>query len=325
MRRWVSGRWVVAACVFISGTVASASDEGPPPASAWERELYEARPVERPLTLPRGWTELETGVRWQRVDGGFGSDGTRAAGPRGRTQTVGFAARVGVTRHVEAFARWGVAHHSRPGVNAWGVTAPEVGARVQLIRDVLPNASLAVDVSASPAWGGGVLSTLRGVRFAGRLADAQGVSFTRGTTELSAMLRFRRQLDALRLDVSIGTRQPLGGPRLFAGGIDAIVHIDLAAATVAEVSALFQMGPFALQAGLSSSRWGADRIDEGPLPNSGWHVVGELGGVISLTRGVDVRLRTRRVLRGRPSFFFVNEALSPGYGPDAHVTVTWRL
>jgi hypothetical protein len=166
-------------CLLVGLFAARAADRDPLPALA----------VERPLALPRGWTQLELG--------------TLAQGPRrlwdGRL-------RYGALRGLELFLQGGLVRQQ----GLWGPADPGFGARLQLLRREPPNTAAALEITWRAPYG----------------AAPDGVALAPGTPELGLTGQLQRQAGPVLGRGELGGRLRGGAlPDALWGGLELLVQL----------------------------------------------------------------------------------------------------
>ena len=280
-----------------------------------------ARPVARPLLLPRGWFEWDTRLELQRHRGGFDDEGRRfrTDGPVPSTLRPSLGLRAGVSRSVELFWRGGMAVHHRDEDSWVGLLDPHFGARWQFVAQSDPETSAALEVAYEPAAG------RESAVVASEPERAQRFSTTDGTPALSAALRLRTRIGGLRADAAVLALLRAPG-RTALSGLGQSDRIDPGEGVGARLDLLYQLGPLALTGAAQALRTGADRLGDSldERVGGGWQADVELGVDLSLTRGVEAYGGGRYRVRGPTSWAWYNEDLSVTWGPELWLGVLWR-
>ncbi|MFT6142786.1 MAG: hypothetical protein ACJAZO_003292 [Myxococcota bacterium] len=280
-----------------------------------QRQWLGARPVERSLVLPHGWSEVSVSWDHHRADGGFGLDGSRADWIRPmHMEAFTTALRFGLVPRVEAFSSVETVRLAADEEIRVGIGGANLGTRVELWASALPLSSLTAEVAYQLPIGTNVPSTTRAeAPTGGELAVGTGAS------QFLPALRFRTQLGALRLEtgvvgnVSLPTRVGSSGDRTDWGdgfGLDG--------------TGLVQIGPVAIATTVFAMRWGDDRVNGVRVPSAGWQIDMSGGAVVSVNRSVDLVVAWRPTLMGRPTAFAGAAHLSPTHGPRHHLGVVFR-
>lgn len=279
------------------------------------REWLGARPVERPLVLPRGWTEAAVGWERHRATGSYGADGqpTQWQSPM-RTRELTASVRIGVAPRVEVNALAGLARSAIEDQALAGLAVAEVGVRVRLLQQALPLSSLTTAVTYQLPVGLNVPARTQ-VASPSRSDLALG----RGASAFRPALRLRRQYGALRLDAGVVGELVL--PAFIQQGS---TRVDWGDGVGLETGGLFQIGPVGFTATLTAVRWGDDRVGDVRVASAGWQVHVEGGGVISLNRSIDIVVVLHHGLRGRPTWFSGSPDLSATPGPRRSVSAVVR-
>ncbi len=298
------------AVVLVSSAVLSPEAHANP-----RREWLGARPVERPMVLPRGWSEAAVGWNHHRADGGFDASGRRDEWTRPMLMdALTTSLRVGLVSRVEVFASLKTVRLTADDQSLLGIGAATLGARTELWASALPMSSLTAEMAYQLPIGTRMPSaTQSGAPVGSDLAVGTGAS------EFLPAVRFRRQFGALRLqtglfaDVSLPT-----GPRASDGRSDWADGVGM------DGGALLQVGPVAISTRVSAMRRGDDRLDGVRVPSAGWHVSMRGGAIVSVNRSVDIALEWQQTFLGRPTRFSGAPDLSPTHGPGQHLCATFR-
>ncbi|MBX2804121.1 MAG: hypothetical protein KTR31_41040 [Myxococcales bacterium] len=192
---------LLAACV---SAIATASDRQPLP----------ARWVERPVVMPKGWTRVELGA-FRGAETPLVPLAATEARFEGATLQVGH----GLLPRIELSLSTRLLRASGP----WGLSDPELGVAVELLRREPPNTSVALRVSASSPHG----------------AVRDGVPLGLGLPAFTGQLSARQQLGPLGLDVDLGGVVRLAGPLPAAD----MRLVDPADEVFARVGGMLQAGP----------------------------------------------------------------------------------
>ncbi len=280
-----------------------------------QREWLGARPVERPLVLPRGWSEAAVAWDHDRVDGGFGDNGRRQEWVRPmRMDAVTTSLRLGLASRVEAFASIETVRLATDDQRRVGVGPARIGARVELLASKLPLSSLAAELVFQPPIGTNIPSTTQ-------LSAPAGTDLAVGTraSEFLPAIRFRQQLGPLRFETGL-----VASMSLSTGANASDERTNWGNGVGLDGSGLVQVGPVAIATRVSAVRWGDDLLNGVRVPSAGWHVSICGGGIMSVNRSVDFVLTWQHTLRGRPTQFAGAPHLSPTHGPGHHLSVVYR-
>jgi hypothetical protein len=143
-----------------------------------QRQWLGARPVERSLVLPHGWSEVSVSWDHHRADGGFGLDGSRADWIRPmHMEAFTTALRFGLVPRVEAFSSVETVRLAADEEIRVGIGGANLGTRVELWASALPLSSLTAEVAYQLPIGTNVPSTTRAeAPTGGELAVGTGAS-----------------------------------------------------------------------------------------------------------------------------------------------------
>lgn len=330
---------VLPALLFLAPEARAQTDAVP-----W-RDPLPAREVERPLALPRGWTALDIGYDEHIGRGQWTSDGHVQRFHRFRwavyTERVRLAR--GLSRRVEAW--WEVpvvegrlVDDRFPGGRTLLQGGPgdqRVGARIQLLHQEAPSASMALDT-----WFEVPFARARPGTWVGGSLAPQHLIFGTGTLDWFAGGAFRRAFGPIGVTGTLGWLHRFAGnvPYRFEGEPNlSAIRIAPGDQLRARVEVLLQAGPFVLAttpslryrmvtrvgapAGLFAGNGGLQQV----RGSAGSEVDLRFDLRVQLSRGLAVGVYYTRPLRGEDLDFFPIEALEPTFGPDLGACVQARL
>ncbi len=229
------------------------------------RDPLPAREVERPLVLPKGWSEVVASIgrtRWSDIDyRPFPGEVTR--------REASLSARVSMGPTVELRARLPYADVHTGTVLGGGVGSATVGVAWLLARSEAPARSLGVHMG----W------TTPSAHTRLPLGSA--------THQLQGWLTARQQLGGLRLTAGLGGRAapPRETPWL-RDAHEQAQQVDLGEAALGRVQGLLQAGPLWGSLDLGAGFVGPDRIDGVVVAPAGWSVQLRPRGAVQWSRGL---------------------------------------
>lgn len=223
------------------------------------REALPAREIERPLVLPKGWTELRVQLQRGR---GEGPDLPLRLTTAATTIIHGLLP----GHHVRLTAPWHQAQGG--GMRATGPGDVQIGWRTSLLRREPPNQAVALELS----W------------TAPSAPDASEIPLGTGTPELTAALSGRRQLGGLGLTAWASATRRFPGR----SGITELQMLDPGDRADLAVEALLQLAPLVVAAEPRLIARRSARVDDQTVDDGGVGAVLGLRATLQVTRAFDL-------------------------------------
>ena len=286
------------------------------------REPLPSREIEKAVTLPKGWTELDLDLARAGAREAWGTDGRPIPLPAPwRTTRAAATVRYGLAPRWEVFGTVPlvVAEPDPDGPVQMGFSTVEVGSRVALTRSEAPFHSVGVAVVGRMPLG-----------FAGGdLVGGDRVPLTTGTGDLELQLAARRAWSGIRFELELSAMHRFAGrARWVNEGTGGRVKPGDRATAGLEV--LVQAGPLAFGPAIRSVARAAVRVAEPdgllvPVQRSGGGSVDAGGRVLlHLTRGVELEARLHWVLVGEDQDFVRLDELHPARSRTAALAARVR-
>jgi len=320
--------------LLVAGIFASAPAQAGLFGPKASREVMPAREVERPLDLPRGWSEFTFGHKVKLASGRWTADGTsvpfESASWTWHTSLVSW--RYGLTRRSDI--QWDVPFHVGRLVNedlGTDLTSGNVGDirfwyRYRLYEEEAPMTAVVVEAFIEGPTGRETPGTQRGGP-----SQMSTIVTTSSSWDVYAGLAARRQLGPLRFTARAGYMRRFSSlsqyvveveEDQFAGRFKPGDRIQ------GSIEVLGQVGPVALaaqprfawrdetKAGVTTNSWWNPGKELQPFEGSdGIEVDLDMQLTVNATRGFDVHLQGSLPLVGEDLQFFPLEEVHPTYGP----------
>ncbi len=285
-------------------------------AAAWagfgvrtSREPLPSREIEKSVTLPKGWTELELDLARAGARDAFDSDGTPVPlDVPWRTTRAAATLRYGLAPGWEVFGTVPLmlAEPDPDGPVQAGFSTVEVGTRVALQRSEAPFHSIGVGLVGRMPLG-----------FAGGdLVGGERVPLTTGTGDVQLQLDARRAWSGLRIELSLTAMHRFAGRARWVNG-GAGGRVQPGAVATAQLEGLVQAGPLAFGPAIRSVARAAVKVADDddrwiPVRRSGGGSI-DTGGrmLVNLTRGFELEARLHWVVVGEDRDFVRLDELHP--------------
>jgi hypothetical protein len=285
------------------------------------REPLPAREVERPVVLPRGWSQLQMAIRWRKVEalwnGGAANHQITTFEPEVRH---GLARGVDVGIVVPAHVVDRPTRRSFGPAERSSLGDPALLVHLALLRTEPPNSSIALALHHS--------------------SPAGGLPHTLGAPATRAALVARRQVGGIGITADAGYQRRWAAPArwlppsLQEDGPNPVVALGDVVDLSVEI--LLQGGPLVLALRPSYQATQATRLGRGPvvfpaetfLPVvEGGTSQSDLGWRVTTvaSRGLSLSMMAEHPLHGRAGLFFPLERISPGRATTwaSRVDVRW--
>lgn len=330
--------------LIVVGLLASTQAQATPFGPKSSREVMPAREVERPLDLPRGWTEFTLSHQVKLGTGKWSPDGEMVPfdSARWTYHTTTLEWRFGMSRRAEI--GWDVPFHIANLTNdklGTDTTAASIGDvrfryRYRIYEEEAPMTALVAELEIKGPTGRETPST-----YTGGPLQVSNFVFTSGQWDVYAGVAGRRQIGPLALTARLGYERRFSGLAQFVietNDNQFVGRIKPGDRIHANIEAMIQLGPFAIAArpvfthrqvtklGVTAKNWLNPGADLSPVETSdGWALDLEGQLTFNATRGFDVHLTGALPLRGEDLMFFPIEDIHPTYGPTLGGAVEVRF
>ncbi len=329
-------RWAALALLALPGAlVAESASATKPFGPKSSREVFPKREIERPLDMPRAWSEFSLAQDFKIATGSWTPEGTVEPFEDARWiyRTTTIAWRYGLSRRSEM--GWVVPIHLATlrndalGTNTTNGSVGDIRFRYlyQLYEDTDgPLTSAVFEGEVKGPTGRETPGT-----YAGGPNQVSSFIFTTGSWDVYLGLAGKQQLGPGALTLRLGYQRRISGLVQYVVETNQnqfVGRIKPGDRFIADLEGRVQLGPVSLAArpvfmlrdrtrlGVTADNWFNPGANLDPVAGSGgWSldIHGEL--TVMLSRGVDLHARMTLPLRGEDLQFFPIEDIHPTYGP----------